>query len=153
MPLFVCSLRACKGITERTGVSGQCQFQSEAELTTNAQTYTHPSCLLLLASLRLSTAKELAELSTAHFLPAWSPQRRVLQSHKCHCQPSPGFHLQSNRQMEHLNQEMETALWRISSHNPARWAKHLLMPEYTHATLPSSATSLSPFQCTHSTYL
>ncbi|KAK5885833.1 hypothetical protein CesoFtcFv8_016930 [Champsocephalus esox] len=46
-----------------------------------------------------------------------------------------------------MNQEMETALRCLASSTPSSWSRQLLWVEYAHNTLPSSATSLSPFQC------
>ena len=46
-----------------------------------------------------------------------------------------------------MNQEMETALCCITSQNRSSCSKQLLWVEYAHNTLPSSATGLSPFQC------
>ena len=60
---------------------------------------------------------------------------------------SSGFHPQTNGQAERMNQEMETALRGLASRNPSSWSKHLLWIEYAYNTLPSSATGLSPFQC------
>ena len=60
---------------------------------------------------------------------------------------SSGFHPQSNGHSERMNQDMETALRCVVSHNLSSWSKHLLWVEYADNTLPSSATGLSPFQC------
>ena len=42
---------------------------------------------------------------------------------------------------------METALLCMTSQFPLSWSKQLLWVEYSHNTLTSSATGLSPFQC------
>ena len=62
---------------------------------------------------------------------------------------SSGFHPQSNGQSERMNQEMETALRCMVSQHPSSWSRQLLWVEYGHNTLTSSATGLSPFQCTY----
>lgn len=78
---------------------------------------------------------------TSHF---WSEFCRLLGAT---VSLSSGFHPQSNGQAERMNQEMETSLRCISSRNPRSWSQQLLWVEYAHNTLPSSATGLSPFQC------
>ena len=62
---------------------------------------------------------------------------------------SSGYHPQSNGQTERKNQEMETALRCMASQNPTSWSEQLLWVEYAHNTLTSSATGLSPFECTY----
>ncbi len=47
------------------------------------------------------------------------------------------------------NQEMETALCCLVSSNPSSWAQQLVLVEYAHNMLTSSATGLTPFQCGH----
>lgn len=59
---------------------------------------------------------------------------------------SSGYHPQSNRQTEHLDQELEATLHCVTSHNPSTWASCLPWVEYAHNTLTSSATGLSPFE-------
>ena len=112
---------------------------------------------------KLPTAKETAEVLLHHVfrlhgLPSdvvsdrgpqftslfWSEFCRLLGAT---VSLSSGFHPQSNGQAERMNQEMETALRCLTSRNPSSWSKQLLWVEYAHNTLPSSATGLSPFQC------
>ena len=112
---------------------------------------------------KLPTAKEMAEVLLQHVfrlhgLPSdvvsdrgpqftshfWSEFCRMLGAT---VSLSSGFHPQSNGQAERMNQEMETALRCLTSHNPSSWSEQLLWIEYAHNTLPSSATGLSPFQC------
>ncbi len=59
---------------------------------------------------------------------------------------SSEFHPQLNGQWEH-NQEMGTILHCLSSRNLSSWSRQLLWVEYAYNTLLSSATGLSPFQC------
>ena len=62
---------------------------------------------------------------------------------------SSGFHPQSNGQTERKNQEMEVALWCMVSGYLLTWSKLLMWLEYTHNTMVSSSTGLSPFQCAY----
>lgn len=59
---------------------------------------------------------------------------------------SLGFHSQTNRQSERLNQELETGLRILSYHESSSWGKHLVWIEYVHNSLPSVAMGLTPFQ-------
>ena len=51
---------------------------------------------------------------------------------------------QSNGQTERANQDLETALRCISAHNPASLSCHLTWVEYSHNSLTSSATGMTP---------
>lgn len=60
---------------------------------------------------------------------------------------SSGFHPQTNGQTERLNQELEVALRCIIEGHPTSWSDLLPWVEYAHNTLTSSATGMSPFEC------
>lgn len=60
---------------------------------------------------------------------------------------SSGFHPQTNGQAERAKQDLGAALWCITSLNPADWSSHLPWIEYAHESPSSSATGLSPFEC------
>lgn len=60
---------------------------------------------------------------------------------------SSGFHPESNGQSERANQDLETTLRCLVSSNPTTWSRQLVWAEYARNTLPSSATGLSPFEC------
>uniref|UniRef100_A0AAX7U1G4 Integrase catalytic domain-containing protein n=1 Tax=Astatotilapia calliptera TaxID=8154 RepID=A0AAX7U1G4_ASTCA len=59
---------------------------------------------------------------------------------------SSGFHPQSNGQSERANQELETALRCVASHNQSTWSEQLPWIEYAHNSHTSSATGKSPFE-------
>lgn len=56
-----------------------------------------------------------------------------------------GYHPQSNGQTERANQDLEAALRCVSAKHPASWSNHLPWVEYSHNTLVSTATGMSPF--------
>ena len=60
---------------------------------------------------------------------------------------SSGYHPQSNGQAERANQAVEAALRCVASSNPSSWAKYLPWVEYSLNAMVSSATGMSPFQC------
>lgn len=60
---------------------------------------------------------------------------------------SSGFHPQSNGQSERTNQDLEAALRCVVGNNQSNWSNYLAWVEYSHNSLKSSATGLSPFEC------
>ena len=58
-----------------------------------------------------------------------------------------GYHPQTNGQAKRANQVLEASLRCVTTSNPASWSLHLPWVEYSHNTMVSSATSLSPFLC------
>ena len=60
---------------------------------------------------------------------------------------SSRYHPQSNGQAERANQVLEATLRCVTTSNPASWSQHLPWVEYSLNTMVSSATGLSPFQC------
>lgn len=56
-------------------------------------------------------------------------------------------HSQISSQPKRMNQEMETALPCIMSHNPSSWSSHLVKVKNAQNSLTSSAIELSPLQC------
>lgn len=60
-----------------------------------------------------------------------------------------GCHPQSNGMTERLNQVLETGLHLLCHHQLALWARNLVWVEYTHNSLPSGSTGISPFHCVH----
>lgn len=61
------------------------------------------------------------------------------------CQSS-SYHAQTNGQTGGLNQELEATLRCMPTHDSASWSLFLPWAEYTHNTLTSFATGLSPFE-------
>lgn len=60
---------------------------------------------------------------------------------------SSGFHPQSNGQAERTNQDLEVALRCVCSHHQTSWSSLLPWVEYAHNSLTSSASGMSPFEC------
>ena len=56
------------------------------------------------------------------------------------------YHPQSNGQTECANQDLETTLRCICARNPASWSSHITWVEYSHNSLRSAATSMTPFE-------
>lgn len=59
---------------------------------------------------------------------------------------SSGFHPQTNAETERLNQQLETGLCFLCNWDPSSWAKNVAWVEYTHNSLQSSATGITPFE-------
>uniref|UniRef100_A0A3B3E207 Gypsy retrotransposon integrase-like protein 1 n=1 Tax=Oryzias melastigma TaxID=30732 RepID=A0A3B3E207_ORYME len=58
---------------------------------------------------------------------------------------SSGYHPQTNGQTERANQDLEAVLRCVTANHPASWSTHLPWVEYSHNSLVSSATGVSPF--------
>lgn len=58
---------------------------------------------------------------------------------------SSGYHPQTNGQTERANQDLEATLRCVASSHPASWSTYLPWVEYSHNTLVTSATGMSPF--------
>lgn len=116
--------------------------------------------------LKLPTAKDTAQLLVQHVFQLHSlpldvmshrgPQfSSVFWSEFCKLlwvtpSLSSGFYPQSNGQTERMNQDLEVSLWCMVSWDPACWSSLLVRVEYTHKSLPSLTTGISPFQCVFS---
>lgn len=60
---------------------------------------------------------------------------------------SSGYHPQTNGQAEQANQILGRMLRSLAFQTPSSWCEQLPWAEYAHNSLPSSATGLSPFNC------
>ncbi|KAI7809155.1 hypothetical protein IRJ41_000814, partial [Triplophysa rosa] len=60
---------------------------------------------------------------------------------------SSGFHPQTNGQCERANQDLGRMLRCLTSSNPSSWCSQLSWVEYAHNSLQSSASGMSPFEC------
>src|SRR5258707_10479987 len=60
--------------------------------------------------------------------------------------PSTSYHLQTNSQMEHVNQEIEVYLWAFMSHQQDNWADWLPLVELAYNNKVHSATCWTPFK-------
>src|SRR5258708_2215208 len=60
--------------------------------------------------------------------------------------PSTAYHLQTDRQMEQVNQEIEAYLWVFVSHRQDDWADWLPLAEFAYNNRIHSATHHTPFK-------
>src|SRR5258708_11174087 len=60
--------------------------------------------------------------------------------------PSTSYHLQTDGQMEHINQEIEAYLWVFMSHQQDNWADRLPLVEFAYNNKVHSATHWTPFE-------
>src|SRR6266436_5853321 len=60
--------------------------------------------------------------------------------------PSTSYHLQTNSQMEHVNQEIEAYLQVFMSHQQDDWADWLPLAEFAYNNKVHSATHQTPFE-------
>lgn len=111
---------------------------------------------------KLPTAKETADLLVNHVvrlhgipLDIVSDRGPQFTSHvwKAFCQSlgasvslSSGFHPQTNGQTERTNQDLESALRCVTASDPTIWSTYLPWVEYSHNSMVSSSTGLSPFE-------
>ncbi len=58
-----------------------------------------------------------------------------------------GYHPQSNRQTERLNQELTRFLRTYCQNRQTDWSKYLMWAEYAQSSLQKPATGLTPFKC------
>ena len=58
---------------------------------------------------------------------------------------STTYHLQSNRETERVNQEVETYLRIFCGNNPTSWSESIFHTEFAHNHCPHSVTNQSPF--------
>ena len=58
---------------------------------------------------------------------------------------STAYHPQTDKETEHVNQEVETYLWIFCGSNPASWAQHITLAEFMHNHRPHSVTNQLPF--------
>ena len=58
---------------------------------------------------------------------------------------STTYHLQTDGETEHVNQEIETYLQIFCRANLASWVQHITLAEFTHNHCPHSVTNQSPF--------
>ncbi|KAJ8388138.1 hypothetical protein AAFF_G00146290 [Aldrovandia affinis] len=112
---------------------------------------------------KLPSASETAELLVQHMVrlhgipvdvvsdrgPQFSSHvwRSFCQALGASASLSSGYHPQTTGQTERANQDLGTALRCITDRNPSSWSKLLPWVEYSHNSLTSSATGLSPFEC------
>src|SRR6266446_3377481 len=60
--------------------------------------------------------------------------------------PSTSYHLQTDSQTEHINQEIEAYLWVFMSHQQDDWADWLPLVEFAYNNKVHSATHWTPFE-------
>ena len=112
---------------------------------------------------KLPSSAETADLLTTHVIRLHGIPHNILSDHgpkftswvwQAFCRGVgatasllSGYHPETNGQAERANQALEATLRSMTTSNPASWSLHLPWVEYSLNTMVSSATGLSPFQC------
>ncbi|XP_053090964.1 uncharacterized protein LOC113524633 [Pangasianodon hypophthalmus] len=93
---------------------------------------------------------ELARLLTSWsimFSPCMESPLSLIMDPSSSLSLSSGIHPQTNGQAEHSNQDLQAALRCVTASNPLTWSTQLAWIDYAHNSLSSTATGMSPFEC------
>ncbi|KAI3359008.1 hypothetical protein L3Q82_015392 [Scortum barcoo] len=119
-------------------VTGLSPFNGNSVILTIVDHFSKATHFVALA--KLPTARETADLVTVHVIRLHGIPTDFVSDR------GPQFISQTNGQTERTNQDLVTALRCITAANPSSWSSYLPWVEFSHNSLVSSATGLSPFE-------